>query len=162
MHKVSHGSEETEAFAERLASYCCSGDVIALAGPLGSGKTCFVRGLVRGLGSDDRVHSPSFTLQNEYHGRFHIHHFDLYRLNHADEINDIGLYEMITDAGPEPPELFVIEWANRFPLQFSPQQICVTLSYGPEENDRCINIADSDIDRRGQKFREFLRGEMKQ
>ena len=87
---ITNSSEETEALGARLARALEPGAVVAFTGDLGAGKTAFVRGLARGLGVQDRVTSPTFTIVNEYEGgRLPLFHFDLYRLGSADELFDI-------------------------------------------------------------------------
>src|SRR5438034_6219622 len=72
-------AEQTEAAGERLAAMLRPGDVVALVGELGAGKTCFIQGLVRGLGATTRATSPTFVLINQYRGRLPIYHVDAYR-----------------------------------------------------------------------------------
>ena len=97
---VTKNEEETEALGERLATTLHAGDVVLLSGPLGAGKTAFVRGLARGLGlSATEVSSPTFTLIHEYRGgRLTLFHVDLYRLTSADA-DDLGLQELGVDDG---------------------------------------------------------------
>jgi tRNA threonylcarbamoyladenosine biosynthesis protein TsaE len=99
----------TEAAGEQLASSLRAGDVVLLSGPLGAGKTAFVRGLARGLGIDAvEVSSPTFTLIHEYRGgQLTLFHVDLYRLTSPDA-DDLGLQEMGVDDG-----VLAIEWAER-------------------------------------------------
>lgn len=106
---VTGSAEETEAAGERLGLTLAPGAVVALTGELGAGKTCFIRGLVRGLGVTVGATSPTFVLINEYRGRVPVHHADLYRVEGLAEIVDLGL-----------PELFgardavtVVEWADK-------------------------------------------------
>lgn len=98
---------ELDRLAQRLALILTPGDVIALSGPLGAGKTTFVRGLARGSGSPDPVASPTFVLVRNYRGRIPLAHVDLYRLNRAPELRDLGLDELL-DAGA-----VVVEWGDR-------------------------------------------------
>lgn len=100
--------QETRAAGESLAAALGPGDVVALAGDLGAGKTCFVQGLVRGLGATTWATSPTFVLVNEYRGRLPIHHVDAYRPAHPAELLDIGLVELMDADG-----VTVIEWADR-------------------------------------------------
>jgi tRNA threonylcarbamoyladenosine biosynthesis protein TsaE len=88
------------------------GDVVALAGELGSGKTWFTKGLALGLGvsPDTIVTSPSFTLVNEYKGRYTLYHMDFYRLENLPEVLSAGLEEYLHDSG-----VVVLEWADRWP-----------------------------------------------
>jgi tRNA threonylcarbamoyladenosine biosynthesis protein TsaE len=106
---ISHSPAETEALGERLGRVAQHGLVIALGGELGAGKTQFVRGLARGLGITSRVHSPTFTLVNEYGGgRLKLFHLDLYRLETPEQILSAGIEEFLPPDG-----VAVIEWAER-------------------------------------------------
>jgi len=105
----SHSPAETEALGERFGRAAKCGWVIALTGELGAGKTQFVRGLARGLGVSVRVHSPTFTLVNEYGGgRLKLFHLDLYRLETRGQILSAGVEEFLSPDG-----VAVIEWAER-------------------------------------------------
>jgi tRNA threonylcarbamoyladenosine biosynthesis protein TsaE len=106
--RVTAAVEETERLGETLAAGLVAGDVVVLRGPLGSGKTCFVRGLARGLGAKSRVRSPSFTLLNEYRGVFMLHHLDLYRIE-GPEVDGLGLEEMVDEGA------LVVEWGEKLP-----------------------------------------------
>jgi tRNA threonylcarbamoyladenosine biosynthesis protein TsaE len=102
-------AEETEAVAERLGHALSGGELIGLVGDLGAGKTCFVRGLARGLGVDpEHVHSPSFTMVTEYRGgRVPLTHVDLYRLDAP--VDDSGfLRDALYSAG-----VAAVEWFDR-------------------------------------------------
>jgi tRNA threonylcarbamoyladenosine biosynthesis protein TsaE len=101
---------DTEALGERFGRHAQSGWVIALSGDLGAGKTQFVRGLARGLGIAGRVHSPTFTLVNEYAGgRLTLFHLDLYRLETREQALSAGIEEFLEPAG-----VTVMEWAERW------------------------------------------------
>jgi tRNA threonylcarbamoyladenosine biosynthesis protein TsaE len=96
---------------EVLGAGLKAGDVIALTGGLGAGKTHFTMGLVRGVGGNDDVTSPTFTLVHEYtSGRFPVFHFDFYRLEIEAEVTNIGWDEYLEAGG-----VCVVEWADRFP-----------------------------------------------
>ncbi len=99
--------EAGRAFAARLKG----GDVVALDGDLGAGKTHFCKGLVAGLGSDDEVTSPTFSLVQEYRaGRCPVFHFDWYRLEDATELQNIGWDDYLDEDG-----ILVVEWSEKFP-----------------------------------------------
>ena len=105
---VSASPEDTEVAGERLGRTLGPGDVVALTGELGAGKTCFVQGIARGVGVTTRPTSPTFVLVNEYRGRLPVHHVDAYRTNSVTELADLGLEEMI-----DGDAVTVIEWAER-------------------------------------------------
>jgi tRNA threonylcarbamoyladenosine biosynthesis protein TsaE len=113
---ISRNAEETIAIGARFAQVVHGGDVIALDGAIGAGKTHFVQGLARGLGFNGQVTSPTFTLVHEYAGaRLPIFHFDFYRLDDPDEVLAIGLDEYLDADG-----VCVIEWGDKFPALLPP------------------------------------------
>ena len=106
---ISHSPAETESLGEEWGRAAQNGLVIALSGDLGAGKTQLVKGVARGLGIAVRVHSPTFTLLNEYGGgRLRLFHLDLYRLETPAQILSAGLEEYL-----QPDGVAVIEWAER-------------------------------------------------
>lgn len=106
--------EETKALASALAACLQTGDVVLLSGDLGAGKTQFTQGLAAGMGASDAVISPTFNIVLTYgSGRLPLHHFDLYRLDSADQLEDIGLREYLESEG-----VCVVEWAEKFPAAF--------------------------------------------
>ena len=108
---ISHNPAETESVGEQWGRVAQSGWVIGLSGDLGAGKTQLVKGLARGLGAVDRVHSPTFTFINEYEsGRLPLFHLDLYRLDTRDQIVGAGLEPYFY----QPTGVAVIEWAERW------------------------------------------------
>ena len=114
MKKITtHSYLETEEFAQNFAKEVNPGDVIALYGELGSGKTTFTKGLAKGLGITDRVTSPTFVLMKDYDlpssDNSKLHHLDLYRLDSSDEIKSLDLNELVSQAA----NIFVIEWAQK-------------------------------------------------
>jgi tRNA threonylcarbamoyladenosine biosynthesis protein TsaE len=107
---ISHSPEETLALGEAWGRAAGVGLVIGLTGDLGAGKTQLAKGIARGLGIAGRVHSPTFTLVNEYAGgRLLMFHVDLYRLQTVEEVASAGLEEYFQPAG-----VSVIEWVERF------------------------------------------------
>ena len=109
MEIISHSPAETEALGEKFGRTAERGLVLALSGDLGAGKTQLVKGIARGLGAAARVHSPTFTLVNEYGGgRMKLFHLDLYRLETPAQILSAGIEEFLSPDG-----VAVIEWAER-------------------------------------------------
>ena len=108
---ISHSAAETESFGEQWGRAAQSGWLIGLSGDLGAGKTQLVKGIARGLGTVDRVHSPTFALLNEYAtGRLPLFHVDLYRLDTRDQIIGAGLEPYFY----RPAGVTVVEWAERW------------------------------------------------
>ena len=107
---VSNSVEKTRAFGERLGRLLRSGDVVALSGELGSGKTTFIQGLAQGMGRDPAsVKSPTFVLMREYPGQVPLIHVDGYRLDGAPAVSWLDLELLFS-----PHKITVIEWAERF------------------------------------------------
>lgn len=110
-HQIStHSADETKRLGKRIGEWITSGAVLALFGDLGSGKTSFVQGLASGLEvpKEYYITSPSYTLINEYPGRFPLFHVDLYRISDIMELEDIGFYEIL-----DRNAVVAIEWADR-------------------------------------------------
>jgi len=103
----SNSVEETLALGEKLAQRLKVGDVVALNGDLGAGKTCFAQGIARGLGVKDYVTSPTFTIMNVLEGRLKMYHFDVFRIDNPDEMEEIGFREYVFGDG-----ICVIEWSD--------------------------------------------------
>jgi len=131
---VSASAEATEAAGERLGRTLRPGAVVALTGELGAGKTCFVQGLVRGLGAAVRATSPTFVLVNEYKGRVPVHHVDAYRTDSMTELMDLGLLEMFGGEG-----VTLIEWADKLTPLLPPDTIHVHIA-GVGDEPRTIMI----------------------
>lgn len=132
---ISRSPDETRDIAARLASKLSAGDVIALSGELGSGKTCFVQGLAAGLGvsGDKRVNSPSFTIVKEYDGRIPLYHFDVYRLSGSDDLNGIGCEEYFYGRG-----VTAIEWADKIEEVLPPDATTVSLTICGENSREIV------------------------
>lgn len=103
--------QETKGLAETLVPFLCGGDVILLEGDLGAGKTQFVQAVAAGLGVTESVVSPTFNIMIAYQGRaMDLFHFDLYRLDYEEDLEDIGYWETLEDDG-----VCFIEWGSKFP-----------------------------------------------
>jgi tRNA threonylcarbamoyladenosine biosynthesis protein TsaE len=133
---ISTNPDMTEALAEELGAQLRGGEIIELVSDLGGGKTTFVRGLARGIGSQDKVHSPSFTLANQYtSGDLTLHHFDFYRLNDPGLIAH-ELAEVITD----PRAVVIVEWGAIVSQVLQKPHLVITLK-PIDENQRNITFA---------------------
>ena len=127
---------ETEALGERLGRALRGGEVLAYRGGLGMGKTCFTRGLARGLGIDPaEVSSPTFALVNEYRGgRLPLFHFDMYRVESFDGLYSTGFFDYLDLGG-----VLAVEWSENIDGALPPEAICITFDR-PDEIHRSITI----------------------
>ncbi len=123
---------KTRALGERIGKTLKRGDVIALIGDLGTGKTCLTQGIARGVGiaSDEVVNSPSYILINEYNGSIPIYHIDLYRLEDSTEIAELGLSEYIEGDG-----ICIIEWAERMADTLPDSAIIIRITLAEADNN---------------------------
>ncbi len=140
---ISNSPAETEKIAYDVASNLKPGDVICLGGDLGAGKTAFAKGLIKSLGVVDHVTSPTFTIVNEYDGKWPVYHFDVYRINDVEEMFEIGFEEYVYGDG-----ISIIEWADNIkeilPLSHLKIEIKKDLSRG--ENYREIMIGADNLE----------------
>ena len=108
MQFITHSPEETEKVGAALGAILSAGTILAYTGDLGAGKTAFTRGLAKGLGCTDMVTSPTYTIVNEYlDGRMPLFHFDMYRLESADDLWDIGWEDYLERGG-----VCAVEWSE--------------------------------------------------
>lgn len=145
----SESAEQTFAIGFAVGVKAGEGDVFALSGELGAGKTCFAGGLARGLGvSDDyTITSPTFTLMNEYPGRqCRLYHFDVYRLTQIGDLDDLGYDEYISGRG-----VVAIEWADKITSALPMDVVTVHFTY-IDEGRRIIGISGPE-----RKVRELVK-----
>ena len=130
------GEEETIKLGEKIAKGLKPGDLVALSGDLGAGKTTLVKGIAKGLGVKDyrHVNSPSFVLVKEYKGKTPLYHFDIYRLNNLKDIEDIGYEDYLGGRG-----VVVIEWAKKMGRILPKKYLGISLKI-KNHNQRIINI----------------------
>jgi tRNA threonylcarbamoyladenosine biosynthesis protein TsaE len=133
---VSISEAVTSEIGRRLGSAAGSGDVIALSGGLGAGKTCLAQGIARGLGVVGTVPSPTFNLLLVHPGTSTLYHFDLYRLERPDQLEDIDFWGTLEADG-----VSVIEWADRFPGELPEERLDVRLETVGEHSRRIILTA---------------------
>ena len=136
MEYLSHSVTETEELGARLAAALAPGAVVAYKGGLGMGKTAFTRGLARGLGYTGHVTSPTFTIVNEYEGgRLPLFHFDMYRLDDADALFDIGWEDYLARGG-----VCAVEWSENVADALERDTVRVDIRRGGEESRRVISV----------------------
>lgn len=128
-------SEETRSLAARVGTILRAGDVIALAGDLGMGKTVFAKGIARALDVDEEVVSPTFTLVREYDGRLPLVHVDVYRLDHLQELHDVGFDELLGGGA-----VTVVEWGDRVSALLPADRLDVWLAAGDDDDDRVVTF----------------------
>ncbi len=129
-------AEQTLAFGERLGHTLRGGDVLALTGDLGVGKTHMTRGIARGLGiPNGQVNSPTFSLIQAYESRVPVIHVDLYRLQDPAAIAQLGLEDYFTAKN-----IVIIEWADRFIQALPPDYLEIHLEHGAIETTRSMTI----------------------
>lgn len=122
----------SEAFGARIASIVRPGDVVTLSGPLGAGKTSIARGLLAALGLEEEAPSPTFAIVQPYappETRLPVMHVDLYRIEHVDELDELGLDEAREDS------VLLIEWPERAPGRW-PDALALTLDFAPDGGRR--------------------------
>lgn len=136
---ISNSSQETENIGRSIAEKLCGDEVIALFGGLGMGKTAFTRGLAFGLGVEHGVSSPTFSLVNEYRGKFPIYHFDMYRVSTWDDLYSTGFFDYINNG------VLIIEWSENIEGALPENIIRITISKGSSENQRIFQIEGVEI-----------------
>jgi tRNA threonylcarbamoyladenosine biosynthesis protein TsaE len=128
---ISETPEQTQEFAKRLATMLKPGDVVALEGDLGAGKTTFTKGLAEGLGITRTVNSPTFTIIKEYKGRLPLYHMDVYRVE--DSYEDLGFEEYFEGNG-----VTVVEWAHLIESQLPEDLLTIHLYHANNGNRRVV------------------------
>lgn len=120
---VSESPQATEELAARLGRLLRAGDVVALTGDLGTGKTCFVRGLAAGMGVEGNITSPTFIIMRQHPGSPGLCHADAYRLSCAEELQDLGIEDVLAHS------VLAVEWAEQVADALPTERINVALSY---------------------------------
>jgi tRNA threonylcarbamoyladenosine biosynthesis protein TsaE len=125
--RTSRSAGETRRLGERIGRRLGEGDVVALSGELGAGKTQLARGICRGAGvPDGEVSSPTFAIVATYRGRLLVNHADLYRVGDEDELHATGFHDLVGRAGAT-----VVEWADRFPGALPRERLEIRLAHQP-------------------------------
>ncbi|HEX5368650.1 MAG TPA: tRNA (adenosine(37)-N6)-threonylcarbamoyltransferase complex ATPase subunit type 1 TsaE [Dehalococcoidia bacterium] len=141
----SRSPAETQRLGRRLAALLRPGDVILLQGELGAGKTCFSQGIGAGLKVAEPVKSSSFVLVNEYHGRLHVYHADLFRLEDPQQVFELGLEENAEDG------LLLVEWPDRAPQEMPPDHLMARFETTGERSRRIT------LEPHGERYEALLR-----
>jgi tRNA threonylcarbamoyladenosine biosynthesis protein TsaE len=136
--------EQTQGFAKRLAGLLQPGDVIALEGDLGAGKTTFTKGLAQGLGITKNVNSPTFTIIKEYQGNLPLYHMDVYRVE--DSFEDLGFEEYFEGIG-----VTVVEWAHLIETQLPENLLTIHLYHGDNGTRRIV------LEPNGSRFEQICK-----
>ncbi|MSQ41342.1 MAG: tRNA (adenosine(37)-N6)-threonylcarbamoyltransferase complex ATPase subunit type 1 TsaE [Dehalococcoidia bacterium] len=119
---ITTSPEGTQEVGRALGTAARAGDVFLLSGGLGVGKTCLTQGIAWGVGVQEHARSPTFVLVTEYRGRLPVYHMDLYRIDHLNEVLDLGLDEYLFGQG-----VCVIEWAEKAPEAFPADHVSVQM-----------------------------------
>ena len=143
---ITKSPEETKNLGKDVSKLVKPGDILAFYGELGAGKTCFIQGISLGLEVKDYVTSPSFTIINEYQGKVPIYHFDLFRLNNAEEILELGYEEYFYGEG-----LTVIEWAEKIEQLLTKEHLKIEIKF-MDRYQRTISFISQ-----GNRFDKFLK-----
>jgi tRNA threonylcarbamoyladenosine biosynthesis protein TsaE len=142
--RITTDSEETSQFAARLAGFLQPGDVIALEGDLGAGKTTFTKGLAKGLEIKKTVNSPTFTIIKEYKGKLPLYHMDVYRV--ADAYEDLGFDEYFEGDG-----VTVVEWAHLIEEQLPQERLTIYLYREEGDQRRMVFVP------RGKRYEQLCK-----
>lgn len=136
MIKINSNSiEETELIGTKLSENLNGNEIIAMYGDLGAGKTAFTRGIVKGLGIEEEVSSPTYSLVNEYRGDYaNVFHFDMYRISSWEDLESIGFFDYIDNG------ILVIEWSENIEGALPQDTIKITINKSVSDNERIIEI----------------------
>lgn len=145
--------EYTFKFGKNLGMHLSPGDVVALVGELGAGKTTLTQGIVRGLGVGEEhyIGSPTFTLINEYTGRMPVYHLDFYRIEMPEELVNLGLEEYLYGEG-----VAIIEWADKIKALLPEEYMMVTMQYV----DRTVRTLEVVVN--GKRYAELIETVMRE
>jgi tRNA threonylcarbamoyladenosine biosynthesis protein TsaE len=146
LRTTTHDADATHALGARLAAILRAGDVVVLDGELGTGKTVLAKGIAVGLGVTEPVVSPTFTVVREYDARIPFVHADVYRLDHLQELHDLGFDDLV---GGE--AVTVVEWGDRVGAALPVDRLRVLLEAGDADDDRVVSV-----DPAGMSWRDRL------
>jgi tRNA threonylcarbamoyladenosine biosynthesis protein TsaE len=144
---ISNSPKDTEKLGYKLGKALKSGDILCLLGDLGAGKTALTKAIAKGLGIDDYVTSPTFTIINEYNGRLPLYHFDVYRLMSIDELYDLGYEEYFYSNG-----ITIIEWADKIEEILPEDTINIHINRTLNQNEREFIFTG-----KGKRFNQIIK-----
>lgn len=139
--------EETEKFGIKLGKLLKRGDILCLNGDLGAGKTTLTKSIGLGLGVDEYITSPTFALINQYSGRIPVYHFDVYRLENAHELYDLGFDDYFYGNG-----VCIIEWADKIERMIPKERTVIDIEKGNNVDGRILKISGN-----GDRFYELAK-----
>ena len=143
---ISHSPEQTQKLGVRIGELALAGDIFLLVGTLGTGKTCLTQGIAWGLNIKEYALSPSFVIVRELQGRLPLYHLDLYRLDHIEEIAELGLDDYLYGNG-----VCVVEWAEKGLSILPTEHLLIQISY-LSDTERSFQLKPS-----GQRYLEMAR-----
>ncbi|MBA7621236.1 tRNA threonylcarbamoyladenosine biosynthesis protein TsaE [subsurface metagenome] len=146
---ISHSPEQTQRLGIRIGELALGGDIFLLVGSLGAGKTCLTQGIAWGLGINEYTLSPSFVIVRELHGRLPLYHIDLYRLDHIEEVEELGLDNYLYGKG-----VCVIEWAEKGLSVLPAEHLIIQIDY-LSDTERSFQLEPS-----GKRYLDVL-GQLK-
>ncbi len=132
--------EETELLGQKIGARLKGGEVLALFGGMGAGKTVLTRGIARGLGVAEGVSSPTFALVHEYDGRLKIYHFDMFRVESWDDLYSTGFFDFL-DSGA----VLIVEWSENIENALPESAVRIRLAPGRTERERVISIEGMEL-----------------
>jgi len=142
---ISHSPEQTQRIGARIGELALPGDIFLLVGRLGTGKTCLTQGIARGLNIKEYALSPSFVIMRELYGRLPLYHIDLFRLDHVEEIEELGLDDYLYGKG-----VCVVEWAEKGLSVLPTEHLLIQIDY-LSDTERSFRLKP-----RGKRYQELL------
>lgn len=137
---LTRSPEETEALGEKIGGKLNGGEVIALFGEMGAGKTALTRGIARGLGVSGGVSSPTFALVHEYRGRLPVYHFDMYRIESWDDLYSTGFFDYLNSGG-----VLIVEWSENIENALPENAVRLHLRRGETDSQRILTLEGMDL-----------------
>lgn len=131
--------KETEELGRRIASSLQGTEVIAYFGGLGIGKTTLTRAIAEALGTEDNVSSPTFAIVNEYHSKYNIYHFDMYRVSSWEDLYSTGFFDYL-DTG-----ILIVEWSENIENALPENSVRITITKGDNDSERIFEIEGLEI-----------------